>query len=152
MTEAYDSTQDTLAHIRMVQDLISEFTKRLTKRGIDHDASKLLEPEKSAFDENTQKLRGLTYGSPEYKASLDAMRPAIDHHQKSNSHHPEFYENGINGMSLLDLVEMCLDWRAAGMRHADGCFAKSVEHNRKRFQMSDQLAEIFLNTKKEMGW
>jgi len=77
---------------------------------------------------------------------------ALKHHYENNSHHPEHYPNGINGMSLLDLIEMLADWKAAGMRHADGDMQKSLEINKKRFGMSDQLAEIFQNTIKELGW
>lgn len=60
--------------------------------------------------------------------------------------------SGIYGMSLLDLLEMLADWKAAGMRHADGDMQQSLEVNRKRFQMSDQLYEIFQNTVKELEW
>jgi hypothetical protein len=114
--------------------------------------SKLEEPEKSMYDEFTPKLRAMTYGSDEYKQMLAAMGPALQHHYVNNTHHPEHYSNGVNGMSLLDLIEMLADWKAAGMRHADGSMAQSLEVNRKRFGMSDQLYEIFVNTVKELGW
>lgn len=150
---AFDSTQETLKHIREVQKLLADVCLRLTERGIVHDASKLLEPEKSAFDENTEKLRDLTYGSDEYKASLAAMKPAIDHHQQNNSHHPESKgERLVSGMTLLDVIEMLVDWRCAGQRHEDGCFACSIRINKQRFKISDQLAEIFWNTANEMEW
>ena len=149
---AYDSTQDTLAHIRRVQELLAEFASELTRRGIVHDESKLLSPEKECFDEITPMLKGVTYGSEEYQATLRRMKPAIEHHQKANSHHPEFYENGINGMTLFDLVEMWCDWRAASERHADGSTKRSIEVNRERFGISEQLVAIMENTRQEMGW
>lgn len=74
------------------------------------------------------------------------------------SKHGSIYESalepasGIYGMSILDLVEMLADWKAAGMRHADGDITKSLEINRKRFGISDQLFMIFQNTVKELGW
>lgn len=142
----HDSTQETLAHIRRVQRLLSDFATELTHRGIRHDESKLLPPEKECFDEITHLLKGVTYGSEEYKATLRRMKPAIEHHQKSNSHHPEFYPDGIDGMSLLDLVEMLLDWKAASERHADGDIRRSVEINRERFKLSDQLVNILNRT------
>lgn len=97
-------------------------------------------------------LRGLTYGSPEYKAELDKMRPTIDLHYKRNSHHPEHYANGIDGMCLLDLVEMLCDWRAATQRHADGDLRKSLVINQERFKMSPQLVSILKNTAVRLGW
>ena len=148
----HDSTQDTLAHIRRVQELLSDFCRELMRRGIVHDASKLLPPEKECFDEITEQLRGITYGGEEYRATLKRMAPAIQHHQKHNSHHPEFYANGINGMSLFDLVEMWCDWKAASERHADGNITKSIEINRDRFALSPQLSDILHNTRMEMNW
>ena len=55
-------------------------------------------------------------------------------------------------MSLLDLVEMLADWKAAGKRHKDGSMAASLRINIDRFQISPQLAKILENTLKEMHW
>ena len=100
----------------------------------------------------TPKLIGLTYGSQEYKDSLKELGPALQHHYKHNSHHPEHYENGIDGMSLTDIVEMLCDWKAAAERHSDGDLAKSIEINCKRFNMSDQLTTILKNEAIVKGW
>lgn len=149
---SYDSTADTEAHIHEVYKDLIRIGDLLEERALKHDLSKLESPEKEAFDEATPQLKGLTYGSPEYKAATDRLGDALTHHYAVNSHHPQHYPNGINGMSLLDVIEMFCDWHAAGKRHADGNFSKSLEINRERFQMSDQLAEIFENTRKELGW
>lgn len=58
----------------------------------------------------------------------------------------------VNGMSLLSVMEMLSDWKAAGMRHEDGSIDQSLEINRKRFEISDQLFEVLKNTVKELGW
>jgi hypothetical protein len=107
-------------------------------------------PEKELFDEFTPKLAGSTYGSDEYKEMLKGLKPALDHHYLYNSHHPEHYDNGIDGMNLLDLVEMFYDWKAASERHKNGDILKSIEINKIRFNMSDQLVSILNNTAKEM--
>lgn len=148
----YDSTTETIKHIKQVSDLMWHVICAIGKRITHHDASKLQEPEKSMYDKFTPMLRSLTYGSDEYKATLKEMGAALDHHYRVNSHHPEHYPNGINGMSLIDLIEMLADWKAASLRHADGNILKSLEVNRVRFGMSDQLFEIFKNTVIEMGW
>ena len=146
----YDSTQDTMNHKKDVGHFMANVILNLSKRREVHDNSKLVEPEKSIFDEFTPKLRDTTYGSDEYKVFLKDMGVALQHHYANNSHHPEHFENGINGMSLLDLIEMFCDWCAATMRHADGDIVKSIEINKTRFEMSDQLAEIFKNTLDEI--
>lgn len=148
----FDSTTETLKHIKQVTDLMYSMIYVIAKRLTSHDASKLQEPEKSMYDTFTPLLRLTTYGSEEYKATLTEMGPALDHHYQVNSHHPEHYQNGINGMSLIDLVEMLADWKASTMRHADGDILKSLEINKARFGMSDQLFEILKNTVIEMGW
>lgn len=147
-----DSTQDTLEHIGKVQDRVQEVCNNLTVRAVRHDLSKLAEPEKSGYDRLTEQLSTLVYGSEEYKAALVAGEPTIAHHYAHNSHHPEHYENGIAGMSLLDIVEMLCDWKAASERTKQGSIAQSLEHNQKRFNISDQLAAILENTVRELKW
>jgi len=148
--ENYDSTKDTKDHIRNVEHFMKIVVLNLTTRMAEHDASKLQEPEKEIFDKFTPLLRETTYGSEQYKKYLEEMGVALKHHYSVNSHHPEHFENGINGMSLLDLIEMFCDWCAATLRHADGNIEKSIDINKDRFEMSEQLHEIFKNTLKEV--
>lgn len=148
----YDSREDTEKHIRAVEHLMKIVFFNLMERMKNHDASKLQEPEKPMYDTFTPKLRELTYGSSEYHETLVTMGAALQHHYAENTHHPEHYVDGIEGMSLLDLIEMFCDWQAASLRHADGNFTQSIELNAKRFGMTDQLHKIFVNTAKELKW
>jgi len=150
--EKYDSKKDTLEHKRRVAQLMLEFTAKITKRAINHDNSKLEDPEKEYFDTYTPLLKKLTYGSDKYKESLKNLQVALDHHYANNSHHPEFHKDGIDGMNLLDIVELFVDWKAATERHEDGDIEKSIEINKERFKISDQFCNVFKNTAKEMGW
>ena len=149
-----DSTPDTIAHIERVQELLQSAISNLAKRAVEHDASKLIEPEKSAFDRlKALSLSGMAYGSEEYQACLRREKPSIQHHYEANSHHPEHYANGVNGMSLFDVLEMLLDWKAASERMKDGgCIHHSLKVNRERFNLSPQLVDILANTIREMGW
>jgi len=52
----------------------------------------------------------------------------------------------ISKMNLIDLIEMICDWKAATLRHNNGDIYKSIEINRKRFNISDQLTSILFNT------
>lgn len=144
----YDSEADTLNHIRRVSELLMSAARELLERAKRHDQSKLTGTEKAYFDKYTPLLQGTTYGTPEYKNLLDELNFALDLHYKANSHHPEHYENGVDGMDLFDIIEMFLDWKAASERHADGDIEKSIEINTKRFNLSQQLANIFRNTLK----
>lgn len=148
----YDSTNDTVNHIFVVRANIGIVMENLKQRAILHDETKLYPPEKPIFDEYTPKLRNSTYGSDEYKQFLEGMGEGLRHHYAHNRHHPEHYANGFDGMSLLDIVEMLCDWKAAAERHADGSLAKSLEINKTRFGLSEQLYGILVNTAKELGW
>ena len=53
-------------------------------------------------------------------------------------------------MTLLDLIEMMVDWKAASERHNDGNIRKSIEKNGNDFNMSYQLIRIFENTVEEL--
>ena len=149
---AYDSRLDTLKHIEQVQKYLKEIMDEIFIRSIRHDRSKLISPEKEGFDEAVPKLWNLTYGSPEYLKSLGEMEDILRHHYDENSHHPQHYENGVDDMDLLDIIEMFTDWKAATLRHRDGNFLVSVEQNKGRFGLSEQLYKIFVNTAKRLNW
>lgn len=148
----YDSTADTLKHALRVGELMGQPIKELVDRSVRHDRSKTEDPELAIFNEFTPKLRDSTYGSPQYKGFLEAMGAGLDHHYAHNVHHPEHHEHGIAGMTLVDLIEMLADWRAATERHADGSLVKSLAIQRDRFGISDQLAEILWNTARHFRW
>lgn len=141
----YDSAKDTLLHIKRVNELLGEAAIEFIRRGNVHDNSKLVAPEKEFFDEFTPKLSKSEYGSDEYKENLKGLGAALKHHYAHNSHHPEFYQDGVNGMDIFDLFEMLLDWRAASERHTTGDLLVSIEKNKERFGLSDQLAQILYN-------
>jgi hypothetical protein len=138
--------RETTDHIHAVQMYLSRFISQLAHRMIIHDQSKLHEPEFSCFAEVTEQLNGLTYGSEEYYEKLKELKPALDHHYSQCPHHPEHHKNGIEDMTLIDLLEMVCDWKAATARHADGCIQKSLEINKERFGIDDQLYKILCNT------
>lgn len=139
---------ETMIHIDNVRKFIKFMTDRLTQRGIDHDASKLVSPELEYFAQHTKSLASTSYDSEEYKQHLEALKPALDHHYSQNSHHPEHYPNGISDMTLIDIVEMICDWKASTLRTSDGNLLKSIERNTERFQIDDQLKQILINTAK----
>lgn len=163
----YDSRPDTYEHIAKVRGYLHDAVRELLGRAHSHDASKLVAPELEAFNIATPKLAGLTYGSPEYKQSLADLGVALEHHYAENTHHPEHHADGIAGMSLLDLLEMLCDWKAAsermrkpmpaapGRREApqyDNDFARSIAMNQERFGYSDELRAILTNTARELGF
>lgn len=149
---AYDSRPDTLIHSQRVGELIVQLVHELLDRSTCHDRSKTLPPEVDVFNEFTPKLATSTYGSEEYKSHLAAMGDGLRHHYANNRHHPEHFTRGVNDMTLVDIVEMLADWKAATERHNDGSLTRSLEIQRGRFGLSDQLSEIMHNTAEHFGW
>lgn len=137
---------DTLKHIDCVRENLYVLIADLLERARIHDQSKLESPEQEIFGEFGGELGKVEYGSPEYKELLERVKPAIEHHYSKNRHHPEHFSNGIEGMDLLDVLEMLADWTAATKRNKNGNIHKSIEHNTGRFNMSPQLAQILTNT------
>lgn len=148
----YDSRIDTLRHIQRVQELLTQAILELVERGNMHDRSKLEDPELAIFDEYTPKLKHSTYGSDEYKGFLKGMGAGLAHHYEHNRHHPEHFANGVTGMTLIDLIEMLADWKAATERHADGDMERSLRLQKDRFQIEPQLMCVLWNTARAMGW
>lgn len=142
----FDSAPDTYKHKNRVLHLMTRLAHELIERACDHDASKLVPPEKEYFDEFTPKLAGSTFGSEEYKGFLRAMQPVLSHHYMLNRHHPEFHADGVAGMNLVDLIEMICDWKAASERHANGNIFDSIEKNSTRFNIYGDLKQILVNT------
>lgn len=144
---SYDCTESVLEHKRMVEYWLRGFWKSLQRRAEIHDMSKLEDPtEKAMFDKWTPELKEREFGTDAYKIALDGMGEGIALHYKANRHHPEHYENGVNGMTITDVIEMLADWMAAAQArnvHVD------LAHAKERFGLSDQLVEIFANTLRE---
>lgn len=143
--------EKSLAHIGMVRFYLTQSIANLQHRLLHHDDSKLVEPERSAYEGLDEAIVGIPFGTDEYRQAIRShLGPALQHHYAHNRHHPDHYPNGVNGMTLFDLMEMLCDLRAA-------CDEKDkqwidLEANRQMHKMSDDVYGILANTIKEMGW
>jgi hypothetical protein len=64
----------------------------------------------------------------------------------------EYRRSQFSGMTLVDLIEMLADWKAATERTADGDLARSLEIQRDRFGIDPQVVDILRNTAWWFGW
>lgn len=145
-----ESNRATQEHIIRVQQRIIDL---LMQRARSHDKSKLEEPEASGYAQLSTALGTIEYGTQAYRDALAEAHDVITHHYAHNTHHPEYHENGVDDMSLLDIMEMFCDWKAASERTKQGgSIMNSIAYNRDRFRLSPQLARILENTAKELGW
>lgn len=127
-----DVMRETVRHTKRVGELMTDVVTGLMRRAVLHDESKFSAEEFDSFARETPGLRSMTYGSDEYKAAMERIRPAIEKHYERNSHHPEHYRclrcqrchatspddgapvsecsncNGVTLVSGFDFNEMCL--------------------------------------------
>jgi Family of unknown function (DUF5662) len=137
--------KDLVQHKQWVAENMQVAANELSQRAAVHDNSKFSPEEFELYDKLFPELQKYPYGSPELKAVYKQLGPALQHHLQVNRHHPEYYENSINGMNLIDVLEMVCDWMAASKRSQTG-IDRGLEINKERYGISDQLFAIIKNT------
>lgn len=146
---------DTRKHQQIVTELLISFTKKLLDRTINHDASKLEEPERSHYIEPVYALNTeeVPYGSERYKELTKQMGAGWDHHKMVNDHHIEFFipysvqtlNDPIKALDLFALIEMLADWIAASRRRNNNP-AKALDFLKEKYVVDHQLEMIIRNT------
>ena len=122
-------------------------------RGNQHDLSKYESEEFPVYAGQIDEFEKHFYGSDGYNKAKAAIRPATEHHFKHNRHHPEHFPNGIEGMNLVDLLEMLCDWKSATENHPQhpGDLKTSFAVATKKYKISPQLNQILYNTAVDFG-
>lgn len=145
--ERFDSTQDALAHKAIIERTLEKMIAELKLRAVNHDNSKLEEPEKSQNDYYIPMLQKVKFGTKEYTELNERRKKdvGLNHHFEVNRHHPEHFENGVKDMNLVDVMEMFCDWYSASLR-SDSGFEEGSKYNKDRFGISDDLFNVMVNT------
>lgn len=147
------SKEKTLTHINRVFALLSYVVAEFLRRGRNHDKSKFESVESEPLermDELIAKEGNVPFGSPEYEERKKLLGPMLDNHYRKNSHHPEHFKNGIDGMDLFDVFEMFVDWKAASERGEESYMNLSAACS--KYNVSPQLHLIMINTANRLGW
>jgi hypothetical protein len=152
MKNDFDFLCDTILHVSEVQENLEIIASELRKRGFAHDRTKFQELEFDAFVSTRDKFKKSNYGTKEYQECIDIVKPAVDHHYQNNRHHTGFHKNGINDMTLIDIIEMVCDWQAAARRSPDKELKDTLEYAYKKYGISEQLGIVLKNTFKELDW
>lgn len=114
-------------------------------RGVIHDRDKFHSVQIKAAMKANHLLKGLKFGTPEYKKVMNSVGFSVKYHQSRNSHHPEHY-GSYGCMSLLDLIEMFLDWQAATNAYKnrmEGKMNEVLSIQKERYGLSDEVIKIF---------
>lgn len=144
----------TRKHMQRVSALLVETATMLLYRANRHDLSKLEPVEAKPLAEMQRVIDQegqAPYGSDEYKRRTKMLGPMLTHHYAHNSHHPEHYgDRGVDGMTLHDVVEMFLDWKAASERGEES--AMNITAACERYKIEPQLRAILENTADQLGF
>ena len=152
MNAEFEVLCDTITHIGEVQEAIEIVAGQLHQRGIAHDRTKLQELEFDTFVSTRPKFKKANYGTPEYQECIELAKPGVDHHYANNRHHTGFHKNGIDDMTLIDVIEMICDWKAAARRSPDKNLEDTLEYAFNKYEIGEQLARMILNTLSELKW
>lgn len=152
MNMEFDFLCDTILHVGEVAENLEVCASNLRQRGFAHDRTKFKALEFDAFVSTREKFKKANFGTPEYQACIDIIKPAVDSHYANNSHHTGYYQNGIKDMSLLDILEMVCDWKAANRRSPDLDFDESINRCVKKYNISPELEKIIRTTLQQLSW
>lgn len=138
MSDTVTTLVKILHHKNKVSSLLKKLSRSLAERADTHDNSKFEPDEFEGFCQldayrNHQKEE---YGSKTYEAGM--KNDAVKLHLSRNSHHIEYWPNGLDDMSLADVIEMLIDWEVARqVRDTEQDINVTWQTRQKRFNLSD---------------
>ena len=141
-----------LSHKLSVKIGVQRIIDNLYHRGESHDDDKLDGDILDSFYNVSNRFENVKFGSVEYEQNLEFLKPVLDKHYETNDHHPQHYKNGISGMNFMSMLEMLVDWKSASSAYGDNTFEESMQINKKRFGIDEQLYEVMRNTAKSLGY
>jgi len=135
-----------LKHKEDIAKMLAKFAGEISYRSAIHDNSKFDTDEFNACSENVNEFGKHEFDSPGERELRLRLSDAFSSHRKKNRHHPEHFDNGIDGMNLIDLLEMVADWRSASNRNAGDSIRKSLPIVQEKYKISPQLMNVLTNT------
>ena len=141
-----------LSHKLSVKIGVQRIIDNLYHRGESHDDDKLDGDILDSFYNVSNRFENVKFGSVEYEQNLEFLKPVLDKHYETNDHHPQHNKDGISGMNFMSMLEMLVDWKSASSAYGDNTFEESMQINKKRFGIDEQLYEVMRNTAKSLGY
>ena len=126
-----------LMHGRLITSHLERLANVLRERATVHDLSKFSEDEFAGVVRINRIAREHEYGSPEYMESIKES-DALALHFSRNPHHPEHYPGGVDDMTLVDIIEMVADWKAASEAYGQTSLEDALAIHAERFSLRDK--------------
>jgi Family of unknown function (DUF5662) len=138
--------KDYIQHIQWLMEGMCWIQSQLMLRMLTHDRTKIEADELDAYAEIVPHFKDFEYGTEEHEAHGNKLEGAWTHHTSHNKHHVEHFEQGMVDMTLIDIIEMVCDWRAASLRSGSFDYKRSLEIAKKSNSIPSMLAQIIENT------
>lgn len=139
-------------HQDRVARYMGKFIESLLVRANTHDESKFMAEELEIYASIIDEFKLHPFGTEGYNVLRKKLDTALVHHYAYNRHHPEHFETGVNGMNLVDFLEMLADWKSASLNAGgNGDLMKSISILSEKHGISPQLTQILINTAKDFG-
>lgn len=142
-----DRINKLIRHIRGVQDNAQILGERLMARGefnlgktviansYLHDNSKFFGSEWDFLSTDTSEI------------SSSELKIGVKQHNRTNRHHPEFYDSGIHDMPKEYIAELVCDWKARSSERGTSLKSWILEEGTKRFKFTtdDEVHKIIMD-------
>jgi len=138
-----------ITHRAKVQETLETVASKLKQRAFSHDLSKFNASEFDGMSNKLDQLEETEFGSSEYYKILKSLKNELGEHYFKNRHHPEHYIDKIESMSLIDLLEMIADWKAASKSVR---FSDTLDTCFERFNVPKIMKHQIAFTCLDLGW
>lgn len=139
-----DRINKLIRHIRGVQDNALILGERLIEKGQINLGRTIIA---NSFLHDNSKFYGSEWDFlSESPPSVNELKIAVGQHNRTNRHHPEFYDGGIHDMPREYLAELVCDWKTRSSEQAT-CLKEWIkEEGTKRFNfnMTDPIAKVIM--------
>ena len=142
-------------HNRSVGQQVIQVCNQLIDRALIHDDSIFTDEDLKLVIQEKKELmdlvaQGYSRNSPQQQNHRKKWKPLLgEKHYSLNRHHIQYHDGGINGMNLIDLIEMLCDWYVA-TKENNRDIDKSIRENVQEHKIDSQLSRILKNTVREM--
>jgi hypothetical protein len=135
-----------IKHRYYVSFFLMKLIEDLFLRSNVHDVSKHSDEEFEGFRKSIYYLKGPWGQENRPPEILEQLNESLQIHYKRNDHHPEHFENGMEDMDLVQLLELIADWRAAMIGQDNHDIDETIATGQERFGYPDFMAKILKNT------
>ena len=140
-----DTVDSIIKHKKSVKRRLLYIADKIRERAEAHDNSKLNYPELGWLVAMDKEGRA-PYGSEEYFEKQKRWECFFKHHYSENTHHPDHYDEGTKGMSVVDIVEMMCDVISYLDEIPQEKVFEVISEQAERFGFSSELKAILTNT------